>query len=44
MGNKGILVNAGFSLHGKKIEKKIYGSRITLTNNEMKDIMKLISP
>ena len=42
MGNKGTLVNAGLSLLGQKIKKKNYGSGITLTNNEIKDIMKVI--
>ena len=38
MGNKGILVNAGLSLLGRKFQRKIYGSGITLTYNEVKDI------
>ena len=41
MGNKGTFVNAGLTFLGKKIQKKIYGSGITLRNNEIKDIMKL---
>ena len=41
MGNKGTFVNAGLTFPGKKIQKKIYGSGITLRNNEIKDIMKL---
>ena len=43
--NNDILVDAGLSLLGKKIKKwilSITGSGITLTNNEIKDIMKVI--
>ena len=43
--NSHILVDAGLSLLGKKIIKgvpSIIGSRITLTNNEIKDIIKVI--
>ena len=43
MGNKGNFVNTGLSFLGKKIQKKIYGSGITLRNNEIKDIMKVIT-
>ena len=42
MGKKVTFVSTGLSLLGKKIQKKIYGSGITLTNNEIKDIMKVI--
>ena len=42
MGKKVTFVSTGRSLLGKKIQKKIYGSGITLTNNEIKDIMKVI--
>ena len=43
--NKDVFVDAGLSLLGKKIKKgisSIKGSGITLTNNEIKDIMKVI--
>ena len=45
MGKKVTFVSTGLSLKEnfqKKIQKKIYGSGITLTNNEIKDIMKVI--
>ena len=43
--NKDVFVDAGLSLLGKKIKKgisSIKGAGITLTNNEIKDIMKVI--
>ena len=41
--NNGVLVNAGFNLLGKNIKKKssIVSSKITLTNNEIKDIIEV---
>ena len=42
IGNIGTLVNAGLSLPGKNIQKKIYRSGTTLTNNKIKYIMKVI--
>ena len=43
--NKDILVDAGLNMIGKKIKKRILsitGSGITLTNNETKDIIKVL--
>ena len=43
--NNEILVDTGLNIIGEKIKKgisSITGSRITLTNNEIKDIMKII--
>ena len=42
IGNIGTLVNAGLSLPGKNIQKKIYRSGTTLTNNKIKYIIKVI--
>ena len=45
--NNNLLVDTGINIVGKKIRKEISsitGSRITLTHNEMKDIMKVIKP
>ena len=45
--NNGVFVDTGLEKNGKKIEKwisSITGSGITLTNNETKDIKKVIKP
>ena len=45
--NNNLLVDTGINIVGKKIRKEISsitGSRITLTHNEVKDIMKVIKP
>ena len=39
--NKNNYVDSGLNLIGKKMKEK-FGSGITLTNNEIKDIMKVI--